>query len=131
MTRAISLPFTFNSAGQIGYTEDEKKIIQDRILLAVMTKPGERVMLPSYGSQVHQALFETFDGAASTVRQAVTACFAEWFPYLVLESVDTGVNNNSGELVFEIKYRKSPVSQIEALQIKTGTFTRAGELIEE
>jgi len=42
--RAIALPFSFNSAGELSYTNDEKKIIQDRLVLAIMTRPGERVM---------------------------------------------------------------------------------------
>lgn len=129
--RAISLPFSFDSNGGIAGTTNEKKIIQDRLLLAVMTKPGERVMRPSYGSQVHLSLFETFDGAASTARQAITACFAEWFPYLVLDRVDVAVDPQEGGLILDIKYKKSAQDLVEGIQIRTGSFTRAGEPTEE
>ena len=129
--RAISLPFSFNAAGEVGYSTDEKKIIQDRIVLAVMTRLGERVMRPSFGSSVHDALFESMDGAANIVRQAVAACFAKWFPDLELEDVAAAPDENGGGIVFEIKYRKALQKISESLLVRTSVLTRAAELVRE
>lgn len=127
--RAISLPFSFNSAGEVGYTSDLKKIIQDRVVLAVMTKLQERVMRPNFGSDVYDSLFETETSAESIVRQAVTNCFSTWFPYLSLKSVQGSVVDEV--LEFDVYYSKGKESQIEAVNVKTSLLTRAGDVIKE
>jgi phage baseplate assembly protein W len=127
--RAISLPFSFNSAGELAYTTDLKKIIQDRIVLAVMTKLEERVMRPNFGSDVYDSLFENQTTAESIVRQAVTTCFSTWFPYLSLKNVKGTVIDDV--LEFEIFYSKGRDNQIEAVNVKTSLLTRAGETVRE
>lgn len=129
--RAISLPFSFNAAGEVSYSTDEKKIIQDRIVLAVMTRLGERVMRPSFGSSVHDALFDNMDVAREIVSQSVAACFAKWFPDLELEDVAASIDDNEGGIVFAIKYRKALQNISESLLVKTSVLTRAAELVRE
>jgi phage baseplate assembly protein W len=127
--RAISLPFSFNSAGEISYTEDLKKIIQDRVVLAVMTKLDERVMRPDFGSDVYSSLFETQQVAENIVRQAITSTFSTWFPYLSLKTVKVDLLDEV--LEFTVFYTKGVGNQIESVEIKTSLLTRAGELIRE
>lgn len=128
--KAISLPFSFNSAGEISYTNDEKKIIQDRLVLAIMTRPSERVMRPSFGSAIYETLFEDENAAIAIATEAVAACFTEFFPYLefieVIPNLDSG-----GALELDVKYRKSQQTLTESLSIKTKIFSRAGEVIQE
>ena len=59
MTKAISLPFAFDQSGSIAYTKDEKKIWQDRVVLVLMTRLGERLMRPTFGSEIGDSLFES------------------------------------------------------------------------
>lgn len=127
--RAISLPFSFNSAGEVSYTTDLKKIIQDRVVLAVMTKLEERIMRPNFGSDVYDSLFENEAEADAIVRQAVTTCFSTWFPYLNLRTVNGSVVDEV--LEFEIFYSKGRDNQIEAVNVKTSLLTRAGETVRE
>jgi hypothetical protein len=128
--RAIALPFSFNSAGELSYTNDEKKIIQDRLVLAIMSRPGERVMRPSFGSAVYETLFEDENTAIAVATEAVSACFTEFFPYL--EFIEAVPNLDSGgTLELDIKYRKSQQTLTESLSIKTKIFSRAGEVIQE
>lgn len=127
--RAISLPFSFNSAGEIAYTTDLKKIIQDRVVLAVMTKIQERVMRPNFGSDVYDSLFENISTAESIVSQAVAGCFSAWFPYLSLRSVKAALIEEV--LEFDVYYSKGKGNEIEAVNVKTSLLTRAGDIIEE
>jgi len=129
--RAISLPFSFNAAGEVSYTTDEKKIIQDRIVLAVMTKLGERVMRPDFGSSIYDALFSNMDSAIEIVRQSVSGCFANWFPDLELEDVAASVDDNEGGIVFAVKYKKALQNISESLLVRTSVLTRAAELVRE
>lgn len=127
--RAISLPFAFNAAGEIAYTTDLKKIIQDRVVLAVMTQLQERVMRPNFGSNVYDSLFENQSAAESLVNQAVAGCFASWFPYLNLRSVKAGLVDEV--LEFDVYYSKGKGNEIEAVNVKTSLLTRAGDTIKE
>ena len=127
--RAISLPFSFNAAGEISYTTDLKKIIQDRVVLAVMTKLDERVMRPNFGSDVYSSLFENEGPANAIVTQAITGCFATWFPYLNLRSVKATLVNEV--LEFDVYYSKGRSSEIEEVTVKTSLLTRAGDVIRE
>lgn len=128
--RAISLPFSFNSAGEVSYTTDEKKIIQDRLVLAIMSRPGERVMRPSFGSAIYESLFEDEQSAIGIATEAVAACFSEFFPYLTLTEV-IPIQDDNGTLELEVIYKKSRESLTETLRIQTKTFSRTGEVIQE
>lgn len=128
--RAIALPFSFNSAGEVSYTTDEKKIIQDRLVLAIMSRPGERVMRPSFGSAIYETMFEDENTAIAIATEAVAACFTEFFPSLEFIEVLPNLDGE-GTLELEVMYRKSQQTLTESLSITTKTFSRAGEVIQE
>ena len=95
-----------------------------------MSRPGERVMQPSFGSAVYETLFEDENTAISIATEAVAACFSEFFPYLNLTQL-IPIHNENGALEIEIIYRKSKETLTETLRIQTKTFSRSGEVIEE
>jgi phage baseplate assembly protein W len=128
--RAIALPFSFNSAGEVSYTTDEAKIIQDRLVLAIMSRPGERVMRPSFGSAIYETMFEDENTAIAIATEAVAACFTEFFPYLEFIEVLPDLDGE-GTLELEVRYRKSQQTLTESLSIKTKIFSRAGEVLQE
>ena len=128
--RAIALPFSFNSAGEVSYTTDEKKIIQDRLVLAIMSRPGERVMRPSFGSAIYETMFEDENTAIAIATEAVAACFTEFFPSLEFIEVLPNLDGE-GTLELEVIYRKSQQTLTESLSITTKTFSRAGEVLQE
>lgn len=128
--RAIALPFSFNSAGEVSYTTDEKKIIQDRLVLAIMSRPGERVMRPSFGSAIYETMFEDENTAIAIATEAVAACFTEFFPSLEFIEVLPNLDGE-GTLELEVMYRKSQQTLTESLSITTKTFSRAGEVLQE
>jgi len=128
--RAISLPFVFNSAGEIGYSTDEKKIIQDRIVLALMTRFGERVMRPDFGSDVYLSLWEDLNSAIGVVKLAATTCFANWFPYLTFLDAKGNVTPD-GVLEVEITYKRALENISETVRLKTSFLSRSGDLLQE
>lgn len=127
--RAISLPFSFNSAGEISYTTDLQKIIQDRVVLAVMTKLEERVMRPTFGSDVYDSLFENQAEAEGIIRQSVASCFSYWFPYLTLQNVRAELIDD--QLDMTVFYSLGVSRGNDVVNIKTSLLTRAGEIVRE
>ena len=127
--RAIALPFSFNSAGELSYTNDEKKIIQDQVVLTVMTKFGERVMRPNFGSDVQKALFENIEESTETIKSSVATCFATWLPNLELIDVNPTIDTDNGVIDIQVEYRKGLVTLSQSLQLTSGLYSRSGDLI--
>jgi len=128
---AISLPFSFDASGGVSYTQDDKKIWQDRILLVVMTSLGERVMRPDFGTQANAGSFEVDSDAMSLIKQQISTAFAKWLPSLTLDDVVGSTDPTEGYLNLNIIYRYGVATTTESLVVKTGTFTRTGDTIAE
>lgn len=88
-------------------TVDGDDAIRQAILLLLTTRPGERVMRPTYGSSLHRLVFSpnnptTAGLAIHYVRQAL----ARWEPRVEVLDVDAGPDDASPErLVVSLRYR--------------------------
>ena len=129
--RAISLPFSFDSSGGIGYTTDEKKIWQDRVVLVVMTGLEERVMLPAFGTNVKKTVFETINDALAIIKQEVSYGCATWLKQLSLTEVVGTVDNADGYLSIEIRYKLGVSDQVDSVKVKTAILSRSGDTLLE
>lgn len=128
--RAISLPFSFNASGGLSYTEDETKIWQDRVAVVVMTKLRERVMRPTYGSNVNVVLFEALSVGFVTAKQTIESAFSSWLPQLTLVDVlgNYSEENSTIDISIIFKYKKDEETVV---KLKTALLNRAGETILE
>lgn len=129
--RAISLPFSFDSAGSIAYSTDEKKIWQDRVVLVVMTRLNERVMRPTFGSEASNSLFENASSATGLLKDTITTAFSNWLKDLILIDVSVYTDAEDGYLVAEIFYKYNPIENEQSVKIKTAILSRTGEVILE
>ncbi len=128
--RAISLPFSFGSSGEIAFTTDEKKIWQDRVVLVVMTRLRERLMRPSFGTNVQDFTFESMDAAIAYIHQAISVGFSNYLPSLELTDVVGIVDSIDGNLNLEVYY-KINVDDSDLVTIKTAIISRSGDIIQE
>jgi phage baseplate assembly protein W len=130
--RAISLPFSFDSSGGVSYTTDDRKIWQDRVVLAVMTLLGERVMRPGFGTNARGVAFESLSDAVSVVKEEVNIGFATWLKDLKITSISCSASPDDGKLVVEVSYTRGvSSSDIETVSVKTALLTRSGEILLE
>jgi phage baseplate assembly protein W len=127
--RAISLPFSISESNGISFTTNENKIWRDRVFLAVMTGLNERVMRPTYGTQIKTAIFENEAVAIPLVDATVRAGFSQWLPSLVLQDLYIELDLDTMHLDITISY-KLPNETTDEIKINTGTFTRSGDLLE-
>jgi phage baseplate assembly protein W len=131
MSKAISLPFSFDVNGAVASTLDQKKIIQDRIVLAMMTYTSERVMRPRYGTHIKGSVFENISAASSLIQQEVSAGFSDWFPYLTLLNTDVKLDPIDGHLNIVINYKYGSSANPETVSIKTDILSQSGDVITE
>lgn len=131
MSSAISLPFSFNEAGAVSSTEDSAKIWQDRVVIAVMTGLGERVMRPTFGSDASHAVGENVNDAMALIKQSVAVAFSRWLQDLVLLDVSGYIDEYDGYLVTQVKYNYRGQAVSQTVNIKTAILSRSGDILLE
>jgi hypothetical protein len=104
---------------------DDSDSVRQAILLLLSTIPGERVMRPDYGCQLHRLVFspndETTAGLAiHYVRQALD----RWEPRIDVLRLDAERNTEDPEqLIISLEYRVRATQQTDAT---TFSFNLAG-----
>lgn len=131
MSSAIELPFNFTQEGYVGYTEDPAKIWQDRVVAVVMTNLTERVMRPTFGSDVPKAIGESVNDALVIIRQSIEVAFSRWLQELTLLEVTGYIDPFDDYLVAQIKYNYRAQNLIQTLNIKTAVLSRSGDVLLE
>jgi len=92
----IALPVTL---GTNGYFEQEYltiKQLKHNIRNLLLTMKGERVMQPTFGTDIYSILFEQDDGTLSIrVKESILEAFKIWLPFVKL--VELEVLSTTGE----------------------------------
>lgn len=93
----ITLPIRLGNTGMFEQSLSVYQQIKSNFKNLILTKKGERLMQPDFGTDLHRILFEnitdeTIENAKLTVTQAVE----RWMPFLELTSfnITNPVNNN-------------------------------------
>ena len=127
---AITLPFTIGPNG-IQKTEDYSKIWKDRVYGVVLTSLNERVMAPTFGTQVKSTLFETEDEAVDRSRQSIQIGFDKWLSALSLNSVTGFLDSDEGNLNIEVLYSIPGTIDEQSVTLKTDILSRSGDVLLE
>lgn len=130
-SKAISLPFSINEVGGISYTTDAAKVWQDRVTLVVMTNLNERVMNPTFGSNIGLSVFQNVNDAMTLIQQSVSLAFSRWLTPLTLLSVSGYIDPVDSRLVLEINYKLRDADNGQSVTIKTAILSRAGDVLLE
>jgi len=130
-SKAITLPFSINEVGGVSYAMNEEKIWQDRVLLVVMTNLNERVMNPTFGSNVGLSLFQNINDAMTLIQQSISLAFSRWLAPLTLVSVSGYVDPIEARLVLEVNYKLRETDNGQSVTIKTAILSRAGDVLLE
>ena len=103
---AISLPFTIDSFGVVGTTQEQSKIWADRVRSILGTSLRERVMRPTLGTLIPFGMFEQIDTAESEIQGEISKAFSRQLPLLTLSEVivthDEYTNTLSVTVVYEL-----------------------------
>lgn len=98
-------PPRIDRQGGLALVRGEAEINQS-IQIILMTAPGQRVMRPTFGSQLQELLFAPNNShTASMARRYVTEALGMWEPRVtVLEVMAYPDNDSQNRLLIEIKY---------------------------
>jgi hypothetical protein len=127
---AITLPFTIGPNG-VNKTQDYSKIWKDRVYGVVLTSFNERVMSPTFGTQVKSSLFENIDDAMAAIRQSIQIGFSKWLSTLTLNSVIGSLDSDEGNLNIEVFYSIPGTIDEQSVTLKTDILSRSGDVLLE
>jgi len=74
-------------------------IIKADLLQLLRTNPGERVMMPAYGTALRSFVFEPNDVVTSArIREAIAKAISQWEPRIVIQNVIVSNNVSATDL---------------------------------
>lgn len=77
-------------------TQNGLNQIKSDLLILLMTNPGERVMLPEYGTGLHTLLFEPNDEEITEkAREMIINSINTWEPRVVIKEIDVNIGSSS------------------------------------
>jgi len=84
-------PIVKNARGLLR-TQNGLEQIKSDLLILLLTNPGERVMLPDYGTPLNTLVFEPNDrGINETARNMIINSITTWEPRIVVEEISVSV----------------------------------------
>ncbi|CAB4128747.1 GpW/Gp25/anti-adapter protein IraD [uncultured Caudovirales phage] len=102
----LTFPFALDpNTGSIMSTSSQEVIWHNRVRMAMETRLGERVMRPTYGTEISQSVFNTITSMEETLKKETNKLFVYQFPLLELVSVKTLHDVKENRLSAEVTYR--------------------------
>ena len=109
----LALPIQItNVAFKQNYTEIEQ--LKSNIKNLLLTKKGERVMQPNFGSGLQELLFDFNDELLSTkIEETITTALENWLPYVVVQQINVNQSNDNKDrntvgITISFNVRNSP-----------------------
>ena len=120
----ITLPLQFgeNTFEQSFLTKDQ---VKSNIKNLLLTKKGERIIQPEFGSGLQSLLFEpNVDDLEGRIEDTINESLEQWLPYVTAEEIDiesTDELRDNNKLNVSIKFRIG-----DDINLETLTFTVQG-----
>jgi phage baseplate assembly protein W len=104
----ISLPIQItNTAFQQTFTTIEQ--VKSNIKNLLLTKKGERIMQPTFGSGLQEVLFEqNVNDFESRIEDTINESLEQWLPYVTAEEIDIDASDelrDANRINVSVKFR--------------------------
>ena len=121
----ITLPVQRGNTGYFAQSFSSYEQAKANLKNLLMTKKGERIMQPNFGTGLHSLLFEPMDGDFETkLQQTITKNVNYWLPYINIEEIDIEMTDAMKDNhIAHMTIQFTVGNQIETQQI---TFTVQG-----
>ena len=120
----ITLPLTFGES-TFEQSFQTKVQIKSNIKNLLLTKRGERILQPQFGSGLQSLLFEqNIDDLEGKIEDTINESLEQWLPYVTAEEIDiesTDELRDNNKLNVSIKFRIG-----DDINLETLTFTVQG-----
>lgn len=131
MTTEIAMPFHIGRDGQVVKTDDIDRQVRQHVQALINTHPHQRAMVPGYGVEINNLLFENSDAEEITAQSTtlISSAFADWEPGLSLD--DILVDSEDEVTRIDVSYsRKDAADSGIAANTNTAIISANGEIRE-
>ncbi len=104
--RSIAFPLRLNDRKRLALVSADDSIRQS-IYMIIYTVPGERLMRPDFGCQIHELIFDPANKQTAIIAERyVRDALERWEPRINLDQVSVEASQEDlGELIVNIVYR--------------------------
>ena len=104
----VTLPLRKGNNGYFEVSYTTKEQIKSNIKALLLTEKGERLMQPTFGSDLRKCLFEPMtSNLDSIIEDSITEAINTWMPYVTIESIVYDTDNtlkDRNRIDLELKY---------------------------
>lgn len=123
----MTFPQKFNKKGFFEFTDDIYLLVRMSIYQILGTRIGERVMLPEFGSRIHEILMEPIDAIAIALARVYTIeAIKRWEPRVYLNDVGVVINPDQGLLQIYGSYSIKNRGLVDDFAIAFPKFAQGG-----
>ena len=96
----LELPLTYGTNGFFNRTKTALEQAKSNIKVLLLTKKGERLGNPRFGSELLSVVFEQ-EGTdlENKVEETIRSSVSEWLPFVGIESIETNFSANNKNTV--------------------------------
>lgn len=101
----VMLPFGKpNGLFQLSYTTEQQAVSNLKSLL--LTRKGERLFQPNFGSDVYSLMFENINSdLSSELNESLRADIEYWLPYIIIDDINIEVIEDRNYVRIELSFR--------------------------
>ena len=101
----VMLPFCKpNGLFQLSYTTEQQAISNLKSLL--LTRKGERLFQPNFGSDVYSLMFENINSdLSSELNESLRADIEYWLPYIIIDDINIEVIEDRNYVRIELSFK--------------------------
>ena len=96
----IGLPLTYNKTGFFYKTKTSLEQAKSNIKNLLLTKKGERLGNPEFGSDLTSVIFEQEgDDIESKVEEAIRSSMSRFLPFIIIDEIETAFSDRNLNVV--------------------------------
>jgi phage baseplate assembly protein W len=115
----ITLPIQRGNGGFFAQSYQTSEQVKSNIKNLILTRKGERLMQPDFGTTLYDALFSSnTDDLESEIESSIEDAVQKWMPYVSIEDIGVDQSNTSRDTYFftvTLKFRVSGQQNLETV----------------
>ncbi len=119
--RHLAFPFSIGSDGRTATPADHLDHVRGEVIQLLLTAPGERPFLPSFGAGLKRLVFERNDPVAAGLAKATVARnLSRWLGHRVTVELLEVVSQDS-LLTVDLRYRVVATGEVRGMKLQGAT----------
>ena len=112
----IGVAFPLDETNMFSGTETVQDQIKANLINLLLTQPGERVNLPSYGVGLRHLLFEQKIDL-NVLQEKIQTSVSRYIPNVLVTNINTGLSEDEHTLFVSLTYKYTLNGEVENIQL--------------